>query len=76
MLGDRGTIELTTDVCVIGTGAGGSALGRTLALAGAKVLFLEEGRSWRAEQFVPKPSVAYRNLYQERNTRVMEGKSF
>ena len=73
---DGATVELTADVCIVGTGAGGAAAGRALAKAGAKVLFLEEGRSFRPEQFVPKPSVAYRNLYQERNTRVMEGNTF
>ena len=73
---DGSPLQLEADVCIVGTGAGGAAIGHTLATAGAKVLMLEEGRAWRPEQFIPKPSVAYRNLYQERNTRVMEGKSF
>ncbi len=73
---DGSPLRLEADVCIVGTGAGGAAAGRVLALAGARVLFLEEGRAFRPEQFIPKPSVAYRNLYQERNTRVMEGKSF
>ncbi len=76
LVGSAGTAIWQADVCVVGTGAGGAAVGHTLAKAGAKVLFLEEGRSWAPEQFVPKPSVAYRNLYQDRNTRVMEGKSY
>ncbi len=73
---DGSPLRLVTDVCIVGTGAGGAAAGRVLAAANAKVILLEEGRRWRPTQFVPKPSVAYRNLYQEGNTRVMSGKSY
>lgn len=36
-------MELTTDVCVIGSGAGGAPVATELALAGAKVILIEAG---------------------------------
>jgi choline dehydrogenase-like flavoprotein len=39
----RETIRLEADVVVVGTGPGGATVGRELALAGKKVIFIEEG---------------------------------
>lgn len=39
------------DVIVVGTGAGGAPLACHLAEAGQRVLLLEAGRSWRADQY-------------------------
>ncbi len=40
---DKGTLELETDVVIVGSGAGGAVVARTLAEAGQRVLVLEEG---------------------------------
>lgn len=43
--------ETLWDAIVIGTGPGGGAIGRTLAEAGQKVLFVDQGQAgWRADQ--------------------------
>ena len=41
----------TADVCIIGTGCGGSTLGVRMAEAGKKVIFLEKGGSYTKEDF-------------------------
>jgi choline dehydrogenase-like flavoprotein len=38
-----GDIELEADVVIVGTGPGGAAIGRVIAEAGKRVVFLEEG---------------------------------
>jgi choline dehydrogenase-like flavoprotein len=65
--------EVTCDVVVMGSGAGGAAAAWVLANAGLRVAILEEGRKWEPEELSTKPSWAYRNLYQERSTRLMMG---
>ena len=58
-------IELDADVCVIGSGAGGSVTAAVLASAGFRVVILEEGGYFTSERFTMKESDCYPNLYQE-----------
>lgn len=61
--GDR---TLEADVVIIGTGAGGGVTAEILALAGLKVIMLEEGGLHYASQdFHLKEAEAYPTLYQE-----------
>ncbi len=68
--------ELSCDVCVIGSGAGGAASAWQLTQAGLKVLILEEGRKFEPEELSTKQSWALRNLYAERGTSVSLGNVF
>jgi choline dehydrogenase-like flavoprotein len=68
--------QIDCDVVVVGSGAGGAAAAYALSSLGHRVALLEAGRKWEPEQLSTKPSWAYRNLYQERNTRVMMGNLF
>lgn len=45
------TSVVTTDVVVVGSGAGGAMAARTLARAGFDAVVLEEGRRWTVEEF-------------------------
>ncbi len=67
---------VSCDVAVVGAGAGGAAAAWALATRGAKVILLEEGRRYPPRELQPKPSWAYRHLYQERGTRFMAGNLF
>jgi choline dehydrogenase-like flavoprotein len=66
---------LSTEVLVIGTGAGGAIAGTELARAGRKVTFLESGGAHSRKDF-DKRSLAWsvRNLYDEAAVRVSLGK--
>lgn len=59
-------VRIGTEVCVIGSGAGGAVVAKELAEAGAKVVVLEEGGAYFRDSFtgVIKDSLAklYRNL--------------
>lgn len=62
-------VEITCDVCVIGTGAGGAVLAAGLAERGQKVVMLEEGGYVTTEQFDLRETNMFPKLYQERGTR-------
>ncbi len=57
--------ELTADVCIIGSGPGGSVAADTLQGAGLKVVILEEGGYFTAERFRMREEDCYVQLYQE-----------
>ena len=58
-------IEVSVDVCIVGSGAGGSVAAHTLQAAGLKVLVVEEGGYFTSNRFRMRESEAYPNLYQE-----------
>ncbi len=55
--------DLTCDVVVVGTGAGGAVVGRELADRGFAVLFLEEGEHYRRDAFDGSSVSAHRRFY-------------
>lgn len=61
--------SLTTDVVIVGTGAGGGISAEMLARAGLKVLLLEEGPLRSSRDFDQRESTAYPTLYQESAAR-------
>lgn len=65
----RGPRELTCDVCIVGSGAGGAVLAAGLAAQGVDVVVLEEGSHHTAETFSQHEGVAYPMLYQDRAQR-------
>jgi len=68
--------QLTCDVCVIGSGAGGAVLAAGLAEAGVDVVILEEGGEYGARDFaVLDESWSLPTLYQERGGRATEDRA-
>ncbi len=61
--------ELSCDVCIVGSGAGGAVLAAGLVADGASVVMLEEGGHHTRQNFTLKESDAYPRLYQERMMR-------
>ena len=62
-----------TDVLVIGTGAGGAAVGAELAKAGVDVLFAEEGSYTPTASFTPYGSESIPRLYRDGGATVILG---
>lgn len=67
---------ITSDVVIIGSGAGGAAAAWQLTQAGLSVSILEEGRKFEPNQISTKQSWALRHLYAERGTTVSLGNIF
>jgi choline dehydrogenase-like flavoprotein len=65
----RADFELSADVCVVGSGAGGSVVAAELATAGKNVVVLEEGRYWTSADFTQREEEMYPRLYRERGTK-------
>ena len=49
-----GRLELSAEVCVIGSGAGGSVIAKELAEAGRDVVLLEQGGHHTKEDFTQR----------------------
>jgi choline dehydrogenase-like flavoprotein len=62
-------LDLSCDVAIIGTGAGGAITARALSQGGAKVVLLEEGGHHTSAEFQMEEAVAYPMLYQEQGNR-------
>jgi choline dehydrogenase-like flavoprotein len=60
-----GPLELTCDVVVVGSGAGGAVVAAELAEAGLDVVVLEEGGHHTTEEFTPESSAMVRMLYRD-----------
>ena len=58
--GDR---DVECDVVVVGTGAGGAVVGRELAEKGHAVVFIEEGRFVRRDEFTGSSVKAHQEFY-------------
>jgi len=69
-------LDLSTDVCVIGSGAGGATLAASLTAAGLDVVMLEAGGHFTRDDFVSLDEAwALSNLYQDRGTRGTEDRA-
>jgi choline dehydrogenase-like flavoprotein len=55
--------DVECEVVVVGTGAGGAVVGRELAERGYAVVFVEEGRFVRRDEFTGSSVQAHQNLY-------------
>ena len=62
-------LHIEADVAIVGSGAGGGTAAETLALAGLKVVVLEEGPLRSSSDFRMRESDAYPELYQESAAR-------
>ena len=67
----RGARAMGADVVVVGTGPGGAAIGRVLAEAGYRVVFIEEGPAY--SRFRPHQSHVMRYHMQEQGAMVAAG---
>jgi choline dehydrogenase-like flavoprotein len=63
------TTELRADVCVIGSGAGGSVVAARLADAGRSVVVLEEGGYWSPNEFTENEAQMIGRLYADAGLR-------
>lgn len=68
----KNELELTADVCVVGTGAGGAVVAARLAEAGLDVILLEEGGYWRAPDFTESEAEMVPRLYADRGMRATD----
>jgi choline dehydrogenase-like flavoprotein len=66
---------LDADVIIIGSGAGGGVTAETLALAGLKVIIVEEGMLKSSRHFKMREAQAYPTLYQESAARKTKDKA-
>jgi choline dehydrogenase-like flavoprotein len=62
------------DVVVIGTGAGGGAVGTELAEAGRSVIFIEEGSHHPTSSFNPYVTESVPRLYRDASATVIRGR--
>lgn len=65
-------LELTCDVCVIGSGSGGAWLAHELVKAGKSVVMLEEGGYHTRREFDMTEARAFSSLYQELGNRTTD----
>ena len=64
-----GDQELRCDVCIVGSGAGGSVLAAGLAEKGLDVIVLEAGQHYTKDDFTLQEADALPAMYQERGSR-------
>ena len=67
-------LELTCDVVVVGSGAGGAVVAAELAEAGLDVVVLEEGGHHTTEEFTPDSSAMVRMLYRDGGATFARGR--
>jgi choline dehydrogenase-like flavoprotein len=66
---------VTADAVIVGSGAGGAMVARTLARAGMEVVVLEEGRRWTVEEFrSTHPIERYAGLYRGAGATIALGR--
>ena len=62
-------VDRSCDVCIVGSGAGGSVLAAGLAESGLEVVMIEAGGNHTRKDFTLQESDAMPMLYQERGLR-------
>jgi choline dehydrogenase-like flavoprotein len=66
---------VAADAVIVGSGAGGAMVARTLARAGLEVVVLEEGRRWTVEEFrTAHPIDRYAGLYRGAGATIALGR--
>lgn len=69
------SLNLTADVCVVGSGAGGAAVAKELAETGLSVIVLEEGSHVRLEDFRTDDTIgSTARLYRDGGGTIIYGK--
>lgn len=58
--------EIECDFVVVGTGAGGGPMAKSLAEKGFGVLIVEEGKYWTRKDFTGRPLHAFQNFYRNK----------
>jgi choline dehydrogenase-like flavoprotein len=74
--GWRGDVRLDADAVVIGSGAGGAVAACRLAEAGLRVVILEEGGFWTADDLTEREGEMTERLYAEQGLRATEDLAF
>jgi len=69
----NGRVDLSAEVVVVGSGAGGPVVAKELQEKGHDVILLEEGGHWKVEEFKPDPIHAFRTMYRDGGTTVALG---
>lgn len=64
--------EVSCDICIIGSGAGGGTVAANAVAAGKRVVLLEAGPYQTRNSFSMHEQDAFKNLYQERGTRATD----
>ena len=68
-------VNVSCDVCVVGTGAGGATLGKELAEAGLSVIMIEEGGYYDTKDYLlDDPVKSMARLYRDAGAGVIFGK--
>jgi choline dehydrogenase-like flavoprotein len=62
-------LELSCDVCVVGSGAGGAVVAQRLATSGKSVIVLEDGGFHVSARFDMTEANMFSRLYQEQGGR-------
>lgn len=69
-------VEDAYDFVVVGSGAAGAVAAHTLAKAGFSVAILEEGPWVKTREFGERVYEAFRRMYRDSGTQVLEGRSY
>lgn len=72
----EGDLVLECDVCIVGSGAGGSVIAERLASAGLKVIVVEQGAYDTSETFKPSEMFMMQKLFQQAGTASTKDLSF
>jgi choline dehydrogenase-like flavoprotein len=70
----QGEVDVTADVCVVGSGAGGAVVAKELADAGLQVVVIEEGGYFTRDDFNGPPFERMLKLYRDQGATVALGR--
>src|SRR5580700_264875 len=70
------SVDASFDYVVVGSGAGGAVAAHTLASAGFSVAMVEEGPWVKTRDFGESVYEAFRRMYRDAGTQVIEGRSY